>query len=311
MVFDGDLRVVGDYPDPVPPAGWARIRVHLAGICATDLAILQGYKGWRGILGHEFVGTVDAVGSAGDVDWVDRRVVGEINVGCGRCGPCQAGVKEHCRARRVLGILGLDGAFATWCLLPVANLHPVPDGVPDEVAVFAEPLAAALQVLEQVHLPPSGRAAVVGDGRLGCLVAQALALTGADVALAGRHPDRLAWLAERGVRPVAPGETFPLVVECTGSPAGLAAARALVAPRGKLVLKSTHLTPPPLEWAGIMVDEVAIVGSRCGPMAAALRHLAAGRIDVAPMVAAVYPLEQAPAALAAARGRLKVLLRPQ
>lgn len=309
VVFDGALRVA-DRPVPMPAAGEALIRVTLAGVCSTDQAITRGYKGWHGVLGHEFTGVVEAVGSPADGAWIGRRVVGEINVGCGECSHCQSGVQTHCAGRSALGIFGRDGAFAGYCTLPVRNLHSVPDSMPDEVAVFTEPVAAALQILEQVHVRPDTSAAVVGDGKLGCLIAQVLALTGADVALAGRHPERLAMLAGRGVRAVADGERFPLVVDCTGAPTGMERALSLLTPRGRLVLKSTHLSPPPVDWARLMVDELTLMGSRCGPFAPALRLLAAGRIEVRSLISGVYPLEQAEDAFAAARGNLKVLLRP-
>lgn len=314
LLYDGTLRVVSAYPMPElkPGSGEALIRVTLAGICSTDLAVTAGYKGWHGVLGHEFVGVVDAVSETADSPWVGRRVVGEINVGCGQCDRCRAGLQNHCAQRQALGIFGRDGAFATFCTLPVRNLHTVPDGVADEEAVFTEPLAAALEVLEQIHVRPDSRAVVVGDGRLGCLVAQVLALAGADVALLGRHPSRAALLAPQGVRPVAPGseESFPLVVDCSGSAAGLAVGRALLEPRGRLVLKSTHMAAPAFDWSKLMVDEVIVVGSRCGPFGPALRLLATGKVNVTGLIAATFPLPQAPEAFAAARGQLKLLLRP-
>lgn len=310
VLFDGSLRVVEDWPVPVPGPGEARIRVALAGICSTDLAVTQGYKGPNGVLGHEFTGTVDAVGDPAHEGWLGKRVVGEINVGCGTCARCRAGLPNHCARRSAIGIFGRDGAFAEFCTLPVRNLHAVPDGIPDEAAVFVEPLAAALEVLEQVHVRPDSRAQVAGDGKLGCLVAQVLALTGADTALAGRHPERLAWLSPRGIRPVAPGEQFPLVVDCTGTPEGLLAARAALEPRGRLVLKSSLTGTPPVDWAGLMVDEVTVLGSRCGPFAPALRLLAAGKVEVRELISAVYPLGEAHSAFAAAPGKMKILLRP-
>lgn len=308
VVFDGTLRVEDNRPTPEPPPGEARLWIRLAGICSTDLAIVSGYKGWRGVLGHEFVGIVDAVGSSSDTAWVGRRVVGEINIGCGRCPRCKAGGRKHCDQRTALGIFGRDGAFATWCVLPIENLHVVPDAIGDEIAVFTEPLAAALEVLEQLHVRPDSRAAVVGDGKLGLLLAQVLASTGADVALVGHHPERLGLL--RGVRAAKSGERFPLVAECTGVSAGFEEARSRLEAGGRLVLKSTHLHPPAIDWAGLMVDEITLVGSRCGPFAPALRLLETGKVDVSKLVSASYPLERAVDAFAAARGNLKILLRP-
>lgn len=310
VVFDGTLRFCDDCELPQPGPGEARIRVTLAGICSTDQAIINGYKGWRGIPGHEFVGVVDEVGAAADQKWLGRRVVGEINIGCGACDWCRAGVQSQCPDRAALGIFGRNGAFSDWITLPVGNLHAVPDSLDDEAAVFTEPLAAALEILQQLHLPPDSRALVVGDGKLGCLVAQVLALTGTDVALAGRHPDRLRFLAQQGIRPVAPGERFPLVVDCSGSGDGVKAGLAALQPRGRLVLKSTLSGPPPVDWAGLMVSEISIIGSRCGPFAPALRLLTAGKVNVRSLIAAEFPLREAEAAFKAAPGRLKVLLRP-
>ncbi|HWI61881.1 MAG TPA: alcohol dehydrogenase catalytic domain-containing protein [Symbiobacteriaceae bacterium] len=308
--FDGTLRYISDHEEPIPGPGEARIRVTLAGICATDLAITQGYKGWHGILGHEFVGVVDALGADTDSTWLGRRVVGEINVGCGECERCRSGLQNHCPNRSALGIFGRHGAFATWCTLPVRNLHTVPDHVPDEAAVFTEPLAAALEITEQVHITPNSSALVVGDGRLGCLVAQVLALTGADIAVAGRHPERLQLLTPHGIRRPEQNEQFPLVVECTGSASGLQAGLAALQSRGRLILKTTHEAPPPVDWADLMVRELTVLGSRCGPFAPALRLLAAGKVDVRSLISAEFPLTEGTAAFAAAPGRLKVLIRP-
>lgn len=308
--FDGALRYVADHAVPTLQGSDALIRVKLAGICSTDQAITQGYKGWNGVLGHEFVGVVEAVAEPAQAHWVGQRVVGEINVGCGDCPHCDAGLQNHCSGRSAMGIFGRDGAFATLCALPVRNLHAVPDSISDEAAVFTEPLAAALEVLEQLHVRPDSRAGVVGDGKLGLLVAQVLALAGADVALIGRHPERLALVTAQGIRAAKAHETFPLVVDCTGANSGFQTARTRLEPRGRLVLKSTHLSPPEVDWSRLMVDEIMLLGSRCGPFAPALRLLAAGRVNVNRLVEATYPLHQAVDAFATARGRLKVLLRP-
>lgn len=310
LVYNGErLRYTTDYARPIPKHGEALLRIRLAGICSTDLEIIRGYKGWQGVLGHEFVAEVADVGSAADRHWIGRRVVGEINVGCGACHLCEQGDPRHCATRSALGIFGRDGAFADYCLLPVANLHPVPEAVPDEVAVFTEPLAAALEIAEQLHVRPSTSVCVVGDGRLGCLIAQTLRLTGAAVAMAGRHPDRLEHLHRLGVEPVVPSARYPLVIDCTGSSTGLATARALVAPRGQIVLKSTYQGATEADLSSLVVDEVTLVGSRCGPFAPALRLLALGLVDVTWMVEAEYPLSRAVEAFEGARGRLKTLLR--
>ena len=312
---NGQLSV-RDLPGPDAAPGWARIRVTLAGICGTDLELARGYKGgFAGVPGHEFVGVVEAAPDA--PEWLGRRVTGSITIACGSCDLCRAGLPGHCRNRRVLGVLGHPGALADCLTLPVANLHAVPDSVPDAAAVFCEPLAAALQVLEQVTVTPQTRAAVVGDGRLGLPAAWALARTGAAVTLFGHHPERTDWGAERGVRwqPADSGEprAFDLVLEATGAPGGAAAALRLVRPRGTLVLKSTMAAPATLNLAGVVVDEITVVGSRCGPFPKALAWLAAADAPpVARLVAAEYPLDRAPEAWARAQrpGTLKVLLRP-
>lgn len=288
------------------------MRVLLAGICGTDLELVNGYYPFRGIPGHEFVGRVEA--ASGHEAWIGKRVVGEINAVCGGCEACRAGRRAHCENRTVLGIRGRHGAFAERLTLPVRNLHEVPAGVPDEVAVFTEPTAAALQVREQVPVRPGMRVVVVGDGRLGNLIAQTLALTGCDLLVAGRHAGKLALLAARGIRTVLAGDVpdrkAEVVVECTGNAEGLALARRAVRPAGTIVLKSTYRGEASLDVSSLVVDEVTLVGSRCGPIAPALDLLARHQVDVEPLVQARYPLGQGLEAFAhAARpGVLKVLL---
>jgi threonine dehydrogenase-like Zn-dependent dehydrogenase len=310
---DRRLRVRDDLPVPEPPPGEARIRVTLAGLCHTDLELTRGYYPYAGVLGHEFVGVVDR--APGAPDWEGRRVVGEINAVCGACDTCRAGRPHHCERRTVLGILGRDGAFADYLTLPVGNLHPVPDTMPDEVAVFAEPVAAAFQILDQVRIAPADRVVVFGDGKLGQVIAQVLATTGCALTVVGRHPGKLARLAARGIAAeVEPPEArrADLVVECTGRRDGLQAALAALRPRGTLVLKSTFAGDTPLNLSAVVVDEVTIVGSRCGPFAPALAALADGRIDVAPLIDARYRLDHALEAMARAAtpGTLKVVLAP-
>lgn len=313
LVYDGEaLRVRGDYPRPVPPPGEALVRVRLAGICNTDLEIVRGYMGFRGVLGHEFVGTVE---EAEDRSLIGQRVVGEINAACGECPTCRAGRPTHCPNRTTLGIWGRNGAFAEYLTLPVRNLHVVPDTISDEEAVFTEPLAAALEILEQVHLRPTDRVVVLGDGKLGLLVAQALALTGCDLLTVGRHREKLAILARRGIPTAleseAEGLTADVVVECTGRPEGFAAARRILRPRGTLILKSTYHGQVEADLTGLVVDEITLVGSRCGPFPPALRLLQRGLVDVRALVSATYPLAQGVEAFARAAepGVLKVLLR--
>lgn len=285
------------------------MRVTVAGVCATDLELVRGYMGYAGTLGHEWVGVVE---SSPDPAWVGRRVVGDINVPCGACPTCLAGRPTHCPARTVLGILGRDGAFAEALSLPTTNLHPVPDSVPDEAAVFVEPLAAACEILEQVHVRPSHRVAVLGTGRLGQLCARVLALTGAETWGIGRN-ERTRRLLPRSVRAAAPGEAppgFDVVVDTTGHSDGLAAATALVRPRGTLVLKTTVHDLGTTNPTGWVIDEVTIVGSRCGPFDPALRLLAAGLVDPTPLIDARFPLSDGVAAMrrAAEPGTVKVLI---
>lgn len=299
-----------DKPLSIRP-GEARVRVRLAGVCATDLELVKGYMGFHGTLGHEWVGEVEA---APDAAWVGKRVVGDINCPCGACPTCLAGRPTHCPQRTVLGILGRDGAFAEHLSLPTANLHLVPDGVPDEAAVFVEPLAAACQILEQLHVRPSHRVVVLGTGRLGQLCARVLALSGAEVAAVGRNPVTLALLppAIRAV-PLSQAATLAgadVVVDCTGNPDGLALATSLVRPGGTLVLKTTVHDLGRIEPNRWVIDEITVVGSRCGPFEPALRLLAAGLVDPTPLISARLPLGRGVEALALAGqpGQVKVLL---
>ena len=273
--LDGDPSLHADIPDPEPCAGEALVRVRLAGICATDLELLRGYAPFRGVLGHEFVGeiaaAVDAPGRVGET------VVGEINIACGGCGECLAGRPTHCQQRQVAGIRGHHGAFAEFLCLPLANLHRVPASVPDEAAVFAEPLAAALEIPRQVAIGPDQRVLVVGAGRLGQLIARMLRLSGCALAVVARHARQralleaagIAWIAEDAV----PERGLDIVVEATGSPGGFALARRAVRPRGTIVLKSTYQGLLPADFSALVVDEITLIGSRCGPFPAALRLL--------------------------------------
>jgi threonine dehydrogenase-like Zn-dependent dehydrogenase len=307
------LRLIHDCAIPQPAPGEVRIRTTLAGLCNTDLEIVQGYAEFHGVLGHEFVGVVDR---AEDLALVGQRIVGEINAACGVCPTCQAGRPTHCPERTTLGIRGRDGVLAESFCLPAGNLHLVPEGIPDEAAVFTEPLAAACEILQQVHIRPTDRVVVLGDGKLGLLVAQVLALTGCDLTVVGRHREKLAIVAKRGIATqlgdVEPAGSADLVVECTGRAEGFQAARRMLRPRGTLVLKSTYHGLVQADLTYVVVDEVQIVGSRCGPFPVALRLLAQGLVDVTSLVEAEYPLDEALAAFehAGRRGTLKVLVRP-
>jgi threonine dehydrogenase-like Zn-dependent dehydrogenase len=315
VVFDSGLRSVTNHPEPEPAAGEAIVRVLVAGICKTDLEITKGYMGFRGVPGHEFVGVVERVEGAGGQALVGRRVVGEINCGCGRCGFCVRGLKGHCPGRTVLGIHGRDGAMADYLSLPTGNLLEVPEGVPDEEAVFTEPLAAAFEVLEQVHVRPTERVLVMGDGKLGILAALALNLTGASVTLLGKHERKLAIARAQGVgavllRDLKKSRDYDVVVEATGSAGGLEAAVQLVKPRGTVVLKTTVEESKVVDLTPLVVDEVTVVGSRCGPFAPALKAISERGVDVRPLVTGVFGFDRADEAfrLAVEKGSMKVLL---
>lgn len=309
-------RLRADYPRPIAGPGEALVRVTRAGVCTTDLEVLKGYRVFDGVLGHEFVGVVADAESA----WAGRRVACEINVGCGDCIECARGRRAHCLRRHALGIFGRDGGFADYVAVPLDNLHALPDGLPDDEASFVEPLAAACEILEQLHVRPGMRVVVVGAGRLGLLCAQVLALAGCDLTVLGRHAGPLELLAGWGIRArLVPAEDVSdlrgaadVVVDCTGSADGFTQSRALVRPRGTLVLKSTFRGTSPIDLSGLAVDEITLLGSRCGPFPAAIRLLAAGHVQVAPLISARYGLDEAEAALqhAARPGVLKVLIEP-
>jgi len=305
-------RILSVRDVPVPQAaGEALLKVRLSGICGTDLELVRGYYPYAGIIGHEFVGEVV---SAPDPSWNGARVVGEINASCGACEACLNGRPTHCENRTVLGIAGREGVHAEYTMLPLANLHRVPDGVTDEAAVFTEPLAAALEILQQVHLLPTDRVLLVGAGRLGQLIAQVLALTGAQMRVVARHDHQKALLHARGIATVDAEEVEPrrwdVVVEATGSPSGFDLARAALRPRGTLVLKSTYRGEVTLDLSPFVVDEITVVGSRCGPFAPALRLLERGDVDPTVLIATRYRLEEAVAAMedAGRPGTMKVLL---
>ncbi|MEP6707087.1 MAG: alcohol dehydrogenase catalytic domain-containing protein [Pyrinomonadaceae bacterium] len=324
-------------PHPGPEA---IVRVTLSGVCNTDLEISRGYAGFQGTLGHEFVGVVEslaeartsataaertlkeepslAVGLLPTALQAGQRVVGEINAGCGRCNLCLAGDARHCAHRTVLGIVGRDGAHAEFLRLPSRNLHVVPGEVPDEHAVFTEPLAAACGILERTAITEDTRVAVIGDGKLGLLCAQVLALTGAPVLLVGKHSEKLSIASRRGVETASiekaqnRGREFDVVVEASGSASGFALALELLHPRGVLVLKSTFHGSAEIDAARIVVDEISVVGSRCGQFEPALQLLQQNSIDVQSLISEEYALEDGVHAMqrAAEPGVLKVLLRP-
>jgi len=310
LVLDDDgVRLRSDRPDPVLAAGEILVRVLCAGICETDLQLIRGYKNFRGVLGHEFVG----VALSGPFE--GRRVVGEINCACGTCETCQAGLPGHCPTRSVIGILDHDGAFADLVAVPERNLHAVPDPVSTDAAVFTEPLAAAFQIPSQISIARDDRIIVLGDGRLGNLCAQMLAGVSDHVLVIGKHAGKLRVLDTMGIdtcllRDRPPGRDADIVVDCTGSESGLTTALELVRPRGTIVLKTTIAGTQTLSLAPVVVDEVTIVGSRCGPFDRALDALAGGLVDVEPLISQRFDLGDAVRALetAAQPSVLKVLL---
>jgi threonine dehydrogenase-like Zn-dependent dehydrogenase len=301
-----------DHPDPVPRDGEVLVRVLRAGVCETDLQLIRGYMGFSGVLGHEFVGVAQSGPMQG------RRVVGEINCSCWTCSTCRAGRPSHCPNRSVLGILNHDGAFADLIAVPQRNLHAVPDAIPDDVAVFTEPVAAAFQIPAQIAIGMRDRVVVLGDGRLGNLCAQVLARLSSSVVVVGKHTEKLALLSGAGIATklladVEPDHNADIVVDCTGSPTGLPMALSLVRPRGTIVLKTTVAGEQTLALAPIVIDEVTIVGSRCGPFDRALAALGAGDVSVLPLISARYGLSDGVAAIEHARSRpsLKVLIDVQ
>jgi threonine dehydrogenase-like Zn-dependent dehydrogenase len=305
----GQLTQHADYPAPTPRDGEVLVRVRRAGVCDTDLQLVRGYMGFNGVPGHEFVG----VAQSGP--FTDRRVVGEINCSCWTCPTCKAGAPSHCPNRTVLGILNHDGAFADFVAVPQRNLHLVPDSISDDVAVFTEPVAAAFQIPAQMTIHRHDRIVVLGDGRLGNLCAQVLAHLSKDVTVVGKHEEKLALLKQLGIRTAflsecpATGDA-DIVVDCTGSPTGLPTALKLVAPRGTVVLKTTVAGEQTLALAPVVIDEVTILGSRCGPFDRALTSLDLGEVAVLPMISGRYDLSDGLAAIerAGTKPALKVLL---
>jgi threonine dehydrogenase-like Zn-dependent dehydrogenase len=310
---------------------WALVRVRLAGICNTDVEILRGYHAFRGVPGHEFVGevaTLNGVSAKEKTKWLGKRVTGEINVSCSaynfrpECPFCRRGLKTHCARRTVLGIVNHDGAFAEYLALPLENLHLVPASVSDEQAVFVEPLAAACEILQQVNIKQFRAAAVLGDGKLAQLIARVLRTALPRVVVYGKHPDKLQFAASAKIetRKVRGNpsdlnhvrENFALVVEATGSPSGLALAQHITEPRGTLVLKSTFHGTTPVEAWPLVVKEITLIGSRCGPFPQAIALLRAHKVDPRPLITRTFPLSQASAAIKYAQqpGVMKILLKP-
>ena len=307
-----NLEFESAYRTPVAAGQTALVKVHLAGICSTDLQIFKGYMGFTGVPGHEFVGSV----VEGPQEFIGKRVVGEINFGCGRCDSCSHGLSRHCPDRTVMGILNADGAFAECVSVPLANLHVVPESVSDEEAVFTEPLAAAFEILEQIQINPGDDILVLGDGKLGSLCAQVLRLASAHVTVLGKHEEKLKLLKHAGVRTVQLKDwrpkQFDVVVEATGSASGLELALSAVRPRGTLVLKSTLAGNHQVSLAPLVINEITVIGSRCGLFPPALDALREKRVSVAPLIEKIYPLAAGIDAVshAARAGAKKILLQP-
>lgn len=307
LVLDQTLRFQ-DCPKPVPGNSDALIKLRMGGICNTDLELVKGYMGFSGILGHEFVGEI------ADGPGTGERVVGAINIGCGHCQDCRRDLERHCPNRTVLGIFKKDGAFAEYFTLPRKNLYPVPASVADEQAVFAEPLAAALEILEQVQVESGARVGVVGDGKLGYLIAQVLRLHAADIRIIGRHESKLALFTELGIPVIREPDkhlhSFDIVVECSGKQSGMHTALKLVKPRGTLVLKSTYHDHLEMDAAALVINEITLVGSRCGQMEPAIRLLERGGVELNPLVDVTFPLREGMAAFekAGQPESLKILL---
>ncbi len=312
LVLEQNLHLQMNRPKPEPKPQEVIIQVLQAGICSTDLHLVKGYMDFQGVLGHEFVGIVDQAPDHASL--VGKRVVGEINAACRVCPTCKDGRPTHCPQRTVLGIQGRDGAFADFLRLPVENLYVVPDSISNEQAVFIEPLAAACEIPQLVTIKPTDRVIIIGDGKLGLLCAQVLALSACHVTLLGRHSEDHAWLAPKGIAVTSEIQDIPpgadIVVEATGSPQGLTMATQLVRPRGSIVLKSTYHGEVLVNMTELVIHEISVIGSRCGPFAPALRLLASGMIEVEPMIHARFSLSEGIKAIeqAAQRGTLKVLL---
>ena len=312
LTLRSGLEYCREYPTPASANGEALVRVIQAGICATDLQLAQGYMGFQGVLGHEFVGIVDEAPHHPDL--VGKRVVGEINAACRVCPVCQSGRLTHCPHRTTLGIDRRDGAFADYLALPAENLYPLPDEITNDQAVFTEPLAAACQILEQVSIDISDRILVIGDGKLGLLCAQVLHRTGCRLTVLGRHPEKLQILADRNIHtsqdPASLSPGFDIVVEATGTPGGFALACQYVRPRGTIVLKSTYHGQTAVDMTALVVHEITVVGSRCGPFPTAIALLWENTIDVQSLIHKRFPIERGTDAFAyaATKGVLKVLL---
>jgi len=315
LVFDNELKFVEDYQKPSPKEGEALIKVTYAGICNTDVEITKGYMGFKGICGHEFLGIVEEI-NAPDKSLLNKRVTGEINLGCGNCPDCFNNMQRHCQNRQTLGIFKKDGTFAEYITLPLENIIEIPKNIPDEEAILVEPLAAALEILEQVQIKPADKIAVLGDGKLGLLISLVLSTTQAELVTIGKHENKLNILQKQGIKTKLLADAtemkyYDVVVDATGSVDGFEKAVSLVKPRGIFVLKSTVAAEKPLNLAPIVIDEITIVGSRCGQFKPALRLLEKKVLNLKPLLSKVFPFKKAIEAFSYAqeKGVLKVILK--
>lgn len=312
LIFNKSLQYTTGYPVPQINNNEALIRVAYAGICNTDIEITKGYMGFSGVLGHEFAGIVE---KCSDEELIGKRVVGEINLSCGECEYCITGMKTHCQKRSVLGIYKKDGVFAEYTTLPAGNLHEIPNNVSYEEAVFVEPLAAALEILEQVNISSDTKVCVLGDGKLGLLISQVLSMTCPNLIVVGKHREKLSILDELGIRTKMftsfKEKDFDIVVECTGSLSGIKTAMEVVRPRGKIILKTTVAKKGVIDLNSLVVNEITLIGSRCGPFAPAIKAIASRNLDIYPLISREFNIEDGIKAFEYASGKdvLKVILK--
>ncbi|MBI4681605.1 MAG: alcohol dehydrogenase catalytic domain-containing protein [Nitrospirae bacterium] len=312
LVFNKKLEYVTDYPVPEPKENEALIRITHAGICNTDIEITRGYMDFKGVLGHEFTGIVE---KCSNNKLIGKRVAGEINLGCGKCLYCRNQMQNHCPGRSVLGILNKDGVFADYITLPVGNLHEIPKSISEEEAVFIEPLAAAYEIIKQINISSSDKVCVLGDGKLGLLVSQALATTGSKLTAVGKHREKLSILDKTGIKTILKAKfrerDFDMVVDCTGSPSGIKTALKIVRPGGKIVLKTTIAEKSQIDLNQFVINEISLIGSRCGPFPDAIKAIKSGKIDLYPLISDVFSIEDGKKAFkqAAKKNALKVILK--
>ncbi len=317
LIFDEGLKFVENYKEPVLKEGEALIKTTFAGVCNTDEEITKGYMGYKGVLGHEFTGIVEKVFNKEDEKWLNKRVVGEINAGCKDCSWCAQGLERHCPNRGTLGIWQKEGCFSEYFTLPVSNLLEIPDNVSDEEAVFIEPLAAAYEIIEQVHIKPVDKVALLGDGKLGLSIALVLGALNIDITHIGKHQNKLDISAAAGNKTMLLdeaqnlGQSFDVVIEATGSKGGFETSLSLTKPRGILVLKSTIAAKEGLNLAPVVINEITVVGSRCGQFAPVMRLLKRGAVNVKPLITKILPFNQGIEAFELNRKKetLKVILK--